>query len=108
MIIVPMRELKNTARIEKLCKESGGPVYITKNGYGCLVALSVELYEKMEKQLAAFNEFKAYMKGYRDANGENPPNAYEILAEIEDKHGVKRENLLRFLYEKAPSEDRKK
>lgn len=32
--IIPIRDLKNTTEISKMCNESPEPVYITKNGYG--------------------------------------------------------------------------
>lgn len=43
--IVPIKELKNTAKISELCHSSDEPVYITKNGYGDMVIMSIELYE---------------------------------------------------------------
>ena len=51
--IVPIKELKNTAKISELCHVSEEPVYITKNGYGDMVIMSMDLYEKMmyEKKL---------------------------------------------------------
>ena len=44
--ILPINELKNTANISKLCKESLTPIIITKNGYSDMVLMSVELYEQ--------------------------------------------------------------
>ena len=44
--ILPINELKNTANISKICKESDTPIVITKNGYSDMVLMSVELYEK--------------------------------------------------------------
>ena len=32
MQIVPMRDLKDTVKIEKLCSMENGPVFVTKNG----------------------------------------------------------------------------
>ena len=45
--IIPIRDLKNTTEISKMCNESPEPVYITKNGYGDMVIMSTEAYEKM-------------------------------------------------------------
>ncbi len=39
--IVPIKDLKNTAKISALCEETDGPVYITKNGYGAMVLRSL-------------------------------------------------------------------
>lgn len=44
--IIPINELKNTANISKLCKESNGPIVITKNGYSDMVIMSVDYYEQ--------------------------------------------------------------
>lgn len=44
--IVPIRDLKNTTAISTLCHEVDEPVFITKNGYGDMVLMSMETYEK--------------------------------------------------------------
>lgn len=44
--IVPIKELKNTASISRLVEESKEPIFITKNGYGSMVMMSIEVYEK--------------------------------------------------------------
>ena len=63
--IIPIRDLKNTGEISKMCKESDEPIYITKNGYGDMVIMSMEVYkEKMfmldvyDKLMAAEEEIK--------------------------------------------------
>ena len=44
--IIPIRDLKNTSEISALCHSSDSPVFITKNGYGDMVIMSMEAYEK--------------------------------------------------------------
>lgn len=44
--IVPIRDLKNTTNISNLCHESREPIFITKNGYGDMVIMSMETFEK--------------------------------------------------------------
>ncbi len=44
--IIPIRDLKNTGEISQMCKESDEPIYITKNGYGDMVIMSMEVYKK--------------------------------------------------------------
>ncbi len=51
--IMPINELKNTANISKTCKESNVPIVITKNGYGEMVLMSIELYEQTIAKLQA-------------------------------------------------------
>ena len=50
MQIVPMRDLKDTVKIETLCSETKGPVFVTKNGYGKLVVMDIECFEKLIRQ----------------------------------------------------------
>ena len=44
--IIPIRDLKGTAAISQMCSESTEPVYITKNGYGEMVIMSMKAYEE--------------------------------------------------------------
>ena len=44
--IIPIRDLKNTTAISQMCSESPDPVYITKNGYGDMVIMSMRAYEE--------------------------------------------------------------
>ena len=44
--IIPIRDLKNTSEISAMCNSSNEPVFITKNGYGDMVVMSMETYEK--------------------------------------------------------------
>lgn len=44
--IIPIKELKNTATISKLVEESDEPIFVTKNGYGSMVMMSMDVYEK--------------------------------------------------------------
>lgn len=44
--IIPIKDLKNTSEISQLCHSTDSPVFITKNGYGDMVIMSMEAYEK--------------------------------------------------------------
>ena len=44
--IIPIKDLKNTSDISPLCHSTDEPDYITKNGYGDMVIMSMETYEK--------------------------------------------------------------
>ena len=54
--IIPIRDLKDTAAISQMCSESPEPIYITKNGYGDMVIMSMKAYE--EKMFMADVYFK--------------------------------------------------
>src|SRR5699024_4468143 len=44
--IRPIKDLRNTNETSKLCHARNEPVYITKNGYGHLVVMSMETYKE--------------------------------------------------------------
>ena len=46
--IIPIKDLKNTAEISDMCHRSSEPIYITKNGYGDMVVLSMEAFENLQ------------------------------------------------------------
>lgn len=43
--IRPIKDLRDTNEISELCHKQNEPVFITKNGYGDLVIMSMETYE---------------------------------------------------------------
>ena len=45
--IRPITDLRNTTEISALCHAKREPLFITKNGYGDLVVMSIEMYEEM-------------------------------------------------------------
>ncbi len=45
--IRPITDLRNTNEISDLCHAKKEPIFITKNGYGDLVVMSIETYEAM-------------------------------------------------------------
>lgn len=52
MLIKPSAMIRNNYNeISEICKKTGEPVFLTKNGEGDLVVLSIEAYEKREKML---------------------------------------------------------
>lgn len=44
--ILPIKDLKNTAKISALCEATDGPIFITKNGYGAMALMSMRHYEE--------------------------------------------------------------
>lgn len=53
--IRPITDLRNTNEISELCHKQDEPIFITKNGYGDLVVMSIETYEH---QMALVNVYK--------------------------------------------------
>ena len=45
--IRPITDLRNTTEISNLCHAGREPVFITKNGYGDMVIMSMEAYDEL-------------------------------------------------------------
>lgn len=52
--IIPIRDLKNTSEISELCHGAGEPIFVTKNGYGDMVIMSMEAYEERMRLLDVY------------------------------------------------------
>ena len=83
--ILPVNELKNTARIMKTCKESPVPIVITKNGYGEAVMMSVKLYEEMFAKMQAAVLINAGLDEIE--KGAVPAEGKEFFDSMRSKYG---------------------
>ena len=83
MQIVPMRDLKDTVQIEKKCQN--GPVFVTKNGYGKLVVMSMEYYES---KIAKIAEADFINEGIEDFANEKINDGKEVMKKLKDKYGI--------------------
>ena len=82
--IRPITDLRNTTEISDLCHARREPVFITKNGYGDLVVMSIETYEAMMETAAvdaAITEAEAEFE--RDGQ---LYDAKDALASLRRKH----------------------
>ncbi len=52
--IIPIRDLKNTTAISERCHAVGEPIFVTKNGYGDMVVMSIEAYEERMRMLDVY------------------------------------------------------
>jgi len=60
MLIKPSASIRqNYNEIAELCKSSGEPVYLTKNGEGDLVVMDIEAFSRREKMLKLREELLA-------------------------------------------------
>jgi len=83
--ILPIRDLKNTTAISKICHENKEPIFVTKNGYGDMVIMSMETYEKnlfLSNVYGKLEEAKQDMKNGRYSSVE------EVVSRIKEKHGL--------------------
>lgn len=85
MKIIPMRNLKNTVEIERLCAEENGPVFVTKNGYGRLVVMEIDYYEKTMRKM---DEAKTILDGLKDVKSGNTVEGDAAISNIRNKYGI--------------------
>lgn len=57
--IIPIKDLKNTGAISQMCHEAREPIYITKNGYGDMVIMSVAMYEEKLYMMDVYAKLEA-------------------------------------------------
>ena len=80
-----MRDLKNTVEVERRCAEENGPVYVTKNGYGRLVVMDIEYYERTMKKMY---EAKALIDGIADVDAGRVVDGDSAIRDIRKKYGI--------------------
>lgn len=85
MQIIPMRDLKNTVEIERRCAEENGPVYVTKNGYGRLVVMDIEYYERTMRKMY---EAQALIAGMEDVEAGRTKDGVSVLQNMGEKYGL--------------------
>ena len=88
--IIPIKDLKNTLKVSELCHEYQGPIFVTKNGYGDMVMMSMDFYDNLQKQLEFYEQLimseKDFSKGdYRDA--------FDSLKDLREKYDLQTDNI---------------
>ena len=83
--IIPIKDLKNTSEISQLCHSTDSPVFITKNGYGDMVIMSMEAYEKALYLQTVSEKLALAEKQIDDGNVKD---ASAALKELRGKYGL--------------------
>lgn len=84
MQIRPITDLRNTTEISELCHAKEEPLFITKNGYGDLVVMSIETYEKLLQNLSIDDAIFAAEKEVEE--GGELQDARKALTTLRRKH----------------------
>lgn len=85
MNIVPMRDLKDTVKIESLCAETKEPVFVTKNGYGRLVIMDIECFENL---LNDIYEAKLINEGLDELDKNKVNKGIDTINMLKKKYGI--------------------
>ena len=83
--IIPIKDLTDTSTISEKCHKADEPIYITKNGYGDMVLMSIELYESTQKKLKMYSEIE--LSEQQIKNG-NVKDARTALSSIREKYDL--------------------
>lgn len=83
--IIPIKDLKNTSEISEMCHKSDEPIYITKNGYGDMVIMSMETYESAMRQLTIYRDIE---QSERQIERGQVKDARTALSEMRVKYGI--------------------
>ena len=83
--IIPIKDLKNTSEISEMCNKAGEPIYITKNGYGDMVIMSIDTYEETMKRLSIYKDIEISEKQIEKGQIKD---ARQALGELRTKYGI--------------------
>ena len=83
--IIPIRDLKNTSEISEMCHRETEPVFVTKNGYGDMVIMSMEVYERT---MFLNDLYRKLEEAELSLEKNKVTDAFESIKEIKDKHGL--------------------
>ena len=64
--IIPIKDLRDTTAISKACHSSEEPIFITRNGYGDMVIMSLETFEKNSGMSDFYGDIKFGKGKYSD------------------------------------------
>jgi len=83
-IIKPISDLRNNFnKISEICHHDGEPIYITKNGKGDMVVMSIASYEKQQNQL---DLYKKLLVAEKQSNYSTERKSHEdLFSELRDK-----------------------
>ena len=75
----------HNSEISELCNKSEEPIYITKNGYGDMVIMSMKVYEDMQKRFEFYRSLEISEQQIREGKVKD---ARTSLAELRRKYDL--------------------
>lgn len=83
--IIPIKNLKNTAAISELCHQTGGSNYVTKNGYGDMVIMSIDAFHVINHIMSLYSEIESSEKDIESGDFED---GFHIVKELRAAHAI--------------------
>ena len=81
--IIPIRDLRDTTKISEMCNSSSEPIFVTKNGYGDMVVMSMAAYEQ---QLARLDMYAKIMEGKAQADNDDLIDGPSAMSDLKKKY----------------------
>ncbi len=85
MQIIPIKDLRNTNKISDLCNKSNEPIFVTKNGYGDMVVMSIKTYEE---KLERIELYEAILNGLANVEEGKIKDGPCALKELKAKYDL--------------------
>ena len=83
--IMPIKDLKDTSAISEKCHKTDEPIFITKNGYGDMVIMSIELFEATQKKWSMYSDIELSERQIKEGKVKDARKALSIVRE---KYGL--------------------
>ena len=83
--IIPIRDLKDTNAISAKCHETDEPIFVTKNGYGDMVIMSMKAYEEKLDNARILSNLAV---AENDIRYRKVRNAFDVLKDTREKYGI--------------------
>ena len=79
------KDLKNTSDISDMCHKTDEPIYITKNGYGDMVIMSMESFEQSRRKFNMYEDIEFSEKQNKEGKTKD---ARLSLASMRERYGL--------------------
>ena len=82
--IIPIKDLRDTNKISELCNTVNEPIFVTKNGYGDMVVMSMAAYEE---RLSRLDMYAKIMEGKAQADKGEMTDGATVMQRLKGKYG---------------------
>ena len=82
--IIPIRDLRDTTKLSEMCSRTNEPIFVTKNGYGDMVVMSMRTYEQ---RLAQVEMYTKIMESKAQADRGELLDGPTVLKNLREKYG---------------------
>lgn len=81
--IIPIRDMRDTSKISEMCHATDEPIFVTKNGYGDMVIMSISTYESHMARLKIHDKI---MQGAQQAEEGKLVDGDSAMASLRSKY----------------------